>query len=249
MTETAKQALVVNTYSDPTVLGGAAGAHAAEVIISALKRKPLVRLMLAAAPSQEETLKTLVSIPGIDWSRVECFHMDDYLGLPSDAPQGFGNWLKRVVFTTVTPNAFHRINPANEPHAEAERYGRTMGTAPFDVVLCGLGVNGHLAFNDPPADFTDPHAARMIELDAVSRQQQVNEGHFPSFADVPAYAITATIPRLLNSECMIASVPGQAKRAAVADTLNQPISGDHPGTALRLHNNSHLYLDTESDPR
>lgn len=247
--KTSSQELVVNTYPDPEALGQAAGRQAAEVLIVALARRETVRLMLAAAPSQEATLTILVSIPGIDWSRVECFHMDDYLGLATDAPQGFGNWLNRVVFTAVTPREFHRIDPANDPHEEAERYARVMGDEPFDLVLCGLGVNGHLAFNDPPADFADPHAARMIELDPVSRQQQVDEGHFRSFDDVPAYAITATIPRLLNSDCVIASVPGRAKREAVADTLDQQISGVHPGTALRLHANSHLYLDTESDPR
>jgi glucosamine-6-phosphate deaminase len=175
--------------------------------------------------------------------------MDDYLGLPLDAPQGFGNWLDRVVFTTVTPRAFHRINPAGDPDGEADRYAQVMGDEPFDLVLCGLGVNGHLAFNDPPADFDDTRTARTVELDAVSRQQQVDEGHFRTFEDVPASAITVTIPRLLNADFVIASVPGLAKREAVADTLSQPISGAHPGTALRLHPNSYLYLDKESDPR
>jgi glucosamine-6-phosphate deaminase len=246
---TTSQELVVATYADPEALGRAAGRHAAEVLIDALARKETVRLMLAAAPSQEATLTTLINSPGIDWARVECFHMDDYLGLPLDAPQGFGNWLDRVVFTTVTPRAFHRINPAGDPDSEADRYAHVMGDEAFDLVLCGLGVNGHLAFNDPPADFDDARTARTIELDAVSRQQQVDEGHFPTFEDVPASAITATIPRLLNADFVIASVPGLVKREAVADTLSQPISGAHPGTALRLHANSYLYLDKESDPR
>jgi glucosamine-6-phosphate deaminase len=241
--------LVVSTYTNPEALGHAAGRHAAEVLIAALARKETVRLMLAAAPSQEATLTNLVGLPGIDWSRVECFHMDDYLGLPADAPQGFGNWLNRVVFTAVTPRTFHRIDPANDPDEEADRYAGVMGDEPFDLVLCGLGVNGHLAFNDPPADFADVREARRIELDAVSRQQQVDEGHFRTFADVPAYAITVTIPRLLNADCLIASVPGRAKREAVANTLGQPIGGEYPGTALRLHPNTHVYLDKESDPR
>jgi glucosamine-6-phosphate deaminase len=241
--------LTVSTYANREALGHAAGRQAAQVLIDALARAQTARLMLAAAPSQEATLTTLVGLPGIDWSRVECFHMDDYLGLPTDAPQGFGNWLNRVVFTAVTPRAFHRIDPANAPDEEADRYARVMGDEPFDLVLCGLGVNGHLAFNDPPADFAGVPAARMIELDAVSRQQQVDEGHFRTFEDVPAHAITVTIPRLLNADCLIASVPGRAKRIAVADTLGRPIGGEYPGTALRLHPNTHLYLDKESDPR
>lgn len=246
---TAHHELVVSTFPDKEALGRAAGRQAADVLIDALTRKETVRLMFAAAPSQQTTLTALVAFPGIDWSRVECFHMDDYLGLPLDAPQGFGNWLNRVVFQAVTPREFHRINSVDDPLREAERYARVMGDEPFDLVLCGLGVNGHLAFNDPPADFADPQATRVIELDGVSRQQQVDEGHFPGLGDVPAHAITATIPRLLNADCIIASVPGSAKRAAVLDTLTQPVSGAHPGTALRLHANSYLYLDTESDPR
>lgn len=249
MTLTPSRELIVTAHPDPAGLGEAAGALAAKVLIDALSQKKTVRLMLAAAPSQEATLTTLVAVAGVDWSRVECFHMDDYLGLPADASQGFGNWLERIVFASVTPRAFHRIDPSNDPSAEADRYGQVMGDEPFDLVLCGLGVNGHLAFNDPPADFTDPQRARLVELDAASRQQQVDEGHFRSFDEVPASAITVTIPRLLNSECMIASVPGRVKRQAVTDTLYEPISGAHPGTALRLHPNSHLYLDRESDPR
>lgn len=249
MTSPSIQDMTVRAYADPATLGRAAGMHAAEVLIRALKNKENVRLMLAAAPSQELTLATLMATSGIDWSRIECFHMDDYLGLPVDAPQGFGNWLERVVFTRVAPRAFHRINPAGDPQEEASRYGLVMGGGSFDLVLCGLGVNNHLAFNDPPADFYDTQAARVIELDEISRRQQVDEGHFGTIQEVPLNAITVTIPRLLNSECIIASVPSRAKRAAAADTLDRPISGAHPGTALRMHTNSHLYLDADSDPR
>jgi glucosamine-6-phosphate deaminase len=124
-----------------------------------------------------------------------------------------------------------------------------MGEEPFDVVLLGLGVNGHLAFNDPPADLEDPDAAKVITLDRVSRQQQVDEGLFDRFDDVPEQAITVTIPRLLNAVEIVGSVSGKAKRNAVADTLNQPVSGEHPGTALRTHPNVALYLDAEADPR
>lgn len=241
--------LDVRTYEDAATLGDAAGRQAAEVLANALSHKKTARLMLAAAPSQHATLSTLVTSPAIDWSRVECFHMDDYLGLAADAPQGFANWLQRVVFDSVQAKEFHRIDPFNVPFDEAARYGRLMGDEPFDLVLCGLGVNGHLAFNDPPANFNDPEVTRLIELDRVSRQQQVDEGHFARIDDVPVQAITATVPRLLNTDCIIASVPGIAKRAAVADTLNRPVGGEYPGTALKTHPNAYLYLDKESDPR
>lgn len=124
-----------------------------------------------------------------------------------------------------------------------------MGEEPFDVTLCGLGVNGHLAFNDPPADFADPLTARVVELDQVSRQQQLDEGHFPSLDAVPVHAITVTIPRLLSARRIVASVPTAAKRQAEEDTVSQPISGAHPGTALRTHHDAHLFIDAEADPR
>lgn len=244
-----KLELNVRTFEDASTLGRAAGKHAADVLIHVLSRKSSARLMLAAAPSQYATLTTLTAASGVDWSRVECFHMDDYLGLAPNATQGFANWLQRVVFNSVQPKKFHRIDPSNKPLDEAARYGRVMGHEPFDLVLCGLGVNGHLAFNDPPANLDDREAARLIALDRISRQQQVDEGHFARIDEVPIQAITATIPRLLNASCVIASVPGSAKLNAVADTLNRPVSGHHPGTALKTHPNAYLYLDKESDPR
>ncbi|WP_248758350.1 6-phosphogluconolactonase [Pseudarthrobacter sp. SSS035] len=241
--------LTVRAYPTREDLGKAAGEHAAQIIADAIAANGTARVMLAAAPSQQATLATLIADPGVDWSRVECFHMDDYVGLSPDAPQGFGNWLQRLVFSSVSAKDFHRMNTAGDPTQGAEDYARIMGSAPFDLVLCGLGVNGHLAFNDPPADFNDQKAARVIELDDVSRQQQVDEGHFERLEDVPTQAVTVTIPRLVNAAVIIASVPGRAKRQAVADTLGMPVTGEHPGTILRTHPGASLYLDKESDPR
>jgi glucosamine-6-phosphate deaminase len=230
----------VEVRSDRTALGKAAGAHAARVLVQALAERRIARLMLAAAPSQSVTLKELAGHHEVDFSRVECFHMDEYLGLPPDAPQAFGGWLERHFLAGLNVKAFHGIS---------DRYAAVMGTEPFDLLLCGLGVNGHLAFNDPPARFDDPEPVRVVELDQTSRQQQVDEGHFPAIADVPTHALTVTIPRLLNARTVIASVPGAAKRQAVQDTLNQPIDGRWPGTALRTHSNAHLYVDADSRPR
>lgn len=241
--------LAVRAYSTKEELGKAAGGHAAQIIADAIAANGMARVMFAAAPSQEATLSTLVADARVDWSRVECFHMDDYIGLSPDAPQGFGNWLQRLVFASVSAKDFHRINTAGDATQGAEDYARVMGSTPFDLVLCGLGVNGHLAFNDPPADFNDQKAARVIELDDVSRQQQVDEGHFERLDNVPKQAVTVTIPRLLNAAAIIASVPGTAKKQAVADTLSMPVTGAHPGTILRTHPEASLYLDSESDPR
>jgi glucosamine-6-phosphate deaminase len=217
-------------------------------IRQAIARSGRARVMLAAAPSQAETLAALAIEPGIDWSRVVCFHMDEYVGLPAGAPQGFANWLRSAFLDKVPQATFYPVDPGAHPDEAARRYERLMGEEPFDLVLLALGVNGHLAFNDPPADFDDPRAAKVVALDETSRRQQVDEGNFPSMSDVPTHAVTVTIPRLLNAGDLIASVPGSAKRQAVLDTLTQPIGPDFPGTALRTHTRVQLFLDVESDP-
>ncbi len=228
-----------------TAMGQRAGTHAARVLREALGEKERVRVMLAAAPSQSATLAMLAAADGIDWSRVDLFHMDEYVGLAPDAPQGFATWLGENFVRHVPGATFHLIDPVADPG----RYAAVLGDEPFDLVLLGLGVNGHLAFNDPPADFDDAQAVRLVALDETSRRQQVDEGHFPTLADVPATAVTVTIPRLLNAVTVIASVPGAAKRTAVAQTLREPIGPMHPGTALRTHPDVTLYVDAEADPR
>ncbi|PWD51634.1 glucosamine-6-phosphate deaminase [Serinibacter arcticus] len=241
--------LHVRTLPDAATLGEAAAAVAADRLRTAVSERGGARVMLAAAPSQAATLRALAQGYDIAWDRVEAFHMDDYVGLAPDAPQGFGAWLQRHLLDAVPIGRFHRIDVSAPPEEAAAAYRGAMGTAPFDVVLCGLGVNGHLAFNDPPADLADPLTARVVELDRTSRQQQVDEGHFPDLSAVPPQAVTVTIPRLLNARTLVVSVPTAAKRQAVRDTLEEPISGDHPGTALRTHPDAHLFLDPEADPR
>jgi glucosamine-6-phosphate deaminase len=233
----------------PRDLGRRAGAHAARVLVETIATRGRARLMLAAAPSQHETLAALAAADGIDWSRVELFHLDDYVGLAADAPQGFANWLRAHFVDHVPAASFHPIEAGGDAAAGAATYAQLMGDAAFDLVLLGIGVNGHLAFNDPPADLDDPLGARVIALDPISRQQQVDEGHFPTIVDVPAQAVTVTIPRLLNAHVVIASVPGAAKRTAVADALSQPVGPVHPATALRTHPAATLYLDRAADPR
>lgn len=249
MTSIIDHSPVTSVFASRRELGIKAANHASAVLRAAIRDIGRARVMLAAAPSQAETLAALINEPGVDWSKVECFHMDDYVGLDSGAPQGFANWLQAAFFDHVPGARFHRIDPSGDAESEASRYESVMGGEPFDLVLLGLGVNGHLAFNDPPADLADPRGAKVVTLDDVSRQQQVDEGHFASFDDVPATAISVTIPRLLNATEIIASVPGAEKRNAVIETLDLPISGDHPGTALRTHPRVALYLDAESDPR
>jgi glucosamine-6-phosphate deaminase len=249
MTHVPTSAPAVSVHPSRAALGAAAGALAGRHLRAVLHEQERASVMLAAAPSQSATLDALTDEPDVDWSRVDCFHMDDYLGLAPDAPQGFGAWLQREFVDRVPRVTFHRMEVGGDPEEAARAYARVMPDGPFDLVLLGLGVNGHLAFNDPPADFDDPADTRVVTLDAVSRRQQVDEGHFPTVDDVPQRAITVTIPRLLRARHVIASVPGEAKRAAVAATLTAPIGPDHPGTALRTHPDVALFLDTESAPR
>ncbi|MFF0343921.1 6-phosphogluconolactonase [Kribbella sp. NPDC004875] len=241
---TVEHAPRTSTYPSREDLGRAAATAAAEAIRTAIAETGRARIMLAAAPSQSATLAALATAPDLDWSRVECFHMDEYVGLSPEASQSFRNWLHRSFLDKVPQATFHPLSPEDGPDA----YATLMGDEPFDLVLFGLGVNGHLAFNDPPADFDDPQAAKVVALDETSRRQQVDEGNFPELSDVPTHAVTVTIPRLLNARALIGSVPGSVKRQAVCDSLNQPISPDYPGTALRTHPHVQLFLDTESAP-
>jgi len=239
---TVEHAPRTSTYPSREELGRAAAGAAAEQIRRAIATTRRARIMLAAAPSQAATLAALAVEPDLDWSRVECFHMDEYVDLSPDAPQSFRNWLHRNFLDQVPQATFHPLAPEAGP----DSYADLMGDEPFDLVLFGLGVNGHLAFNDPPADFDDPRAVKVVALDETSRRQQVDEGNFAAMDDVPTHAVTVTIPRLLNAHALIGSVPGSVKRQAVRDSLTQPISPDYPGTALRTHADVQLFLDTES---
>ena len=178
------------------------GVAAARDVAAAMREKiaagRLVRMIFAAAPSQQDMLDALIREGGVDWSRVVAFHMDDYIGLPSSAPQLFANWLKERLFDRVKLGATHLIDASGDPDRAALRYAELLNDAPIDIVCLGIGVNGHLAFNDPPvADLNDPLDVKIVELDDICRQQQVDDGCFPGFSDVPQTAITLTIPRLL----------------------------------------------------
>jgi glucosamine-6-phosphate deaminase len=208
-----------------------------------------VRMIFAAAPSQGDMIEALIAEPAIDWHRVTAFHMDEYIDLPAGAPQRFATWLGQRLFHRVPFAAIHPILPEPDPRIVAARYAALLEEAPIDMVCLGIGVNGHIAFNDPPvADFADPLDVKIVELDAVCRQQQVDDGCFADLAAVPERALTLTVPRLLRAEKLFCVVPGTHKRAAVRRTLHGPVSTDCPASVLRRHKGCILYLDAESDP-
>lgn len=229
------------------------GRGAADEIISALRerlsRQARVRMVFAAAPSQASTLAALRDASDIDWPRVTAFHMDEYIGLPAGAPQRFGMWLRSHLFDALPFGKVHLMQPGVDPQEEASRYARLMAEAAIDFVCLGIGVNGHIAFNDPPvADFDDPIDVKAVELDDVCRQQQVDDDCFPTFAAVPTHALTLTVPRLMRADRLFCIVPGAAKRWAVEQSLRGPVSTSCPASILRRHPNCAFYLDQESDP-
>ncbi|ULL18283.1 glucosamine-6-phosphate deaminase [Paenibacillus sp. H1-7] len=244
---TAVDRLRVQIYENRQQMGNAAGSHVAGKMKELLSTKSRIRMVFAAAPSQNEFLQTLKSSEGIDWSRVTVFHMDEYIGLSLDAPQRFGTFLCERLFDEVKPGEVHLIDSSGNIDEECLRYAGLLGEAPIDIVCLGIGENGHIAFNDPPvADFNDPMLVKSVELDLPCRQQQVNDGCFATLQDVPTHALTLTIPALCSGAHLYCMVPGKTKTAAVRRTLNGSISTECPSTVLRTHPDCTLYVDTDS---
>jgi glucosamine-6-phosphate deaminase len=227
-------------------MGARAAADIASEIRALLAKQEGVRIMFAAAPSQSEMLRFLTHSSGVEWPRVTGFHMDEYLDLAVDAPQRFGTWLCRTIFDHQPFGAVHLIEAGDDPNQIASDYAVKLNAAPIDIVCCGVGVNGHLAFNDPPADFSDPRTVKVVALDERSRQQQVDDKCFASIQNVPTHAVTVTIPALLAARTIFCTVPGPQKNRAIRNMLEQPITSLCPATALRLHPRCTLYLDHES---
>jgi glucosamine-6-phosphate deaminase len=228
-------------------LGEAAAQAVAATIQQLLTTQQLVNIVFAAAPSQNEFLAALIQKP-VDWNRIVAFHMDEYLGLGTNAPQSFGQYLREHLFDKVPFKAVHFFNgAAADPEAECRRYAELLQTHPTDIVCMGIGENTHLAFNDPPvADFNDPRTVKIVTLDKDCRQQQVNDGCFPTLDAVPAQALTITIPGLMAARYCFAMVPGERKAQAVFHTFNSPVTERYPSTILTKHSAAQIYLDRAS---
>lgn len=241
-----------SVHPDPAGAGAAAGQAVGEYLRALLRTQHQVRVVFAAAPSQDGMLDTLSRERGIDWSRVWAMHMDEYVGLAIGSPESFSGYLCEHLFDAVRPGRVDLIDGLAEPVAEAHRYGALITAAPIDLVCFGIGENGHLAFNEPhdggdPATAASngipPAAVRIVGLTEVSRLQQIHDGCFEELADVPKRALTVTIPALVSARRMIGVVVGGHKAAAVARTLHGSIDGSCPATAIRHHADCDLFLD------
>ena len=236
-----KDLLAWRAYSDRESMGLAAASYCEGLIRALLTQKAELRMIFAAAPSQNEVLWHLAHSPNIPWERIHAFHMDEYVGLDPAAPQGFGNFLRDRLFGLVPFKSVHYLK-------EPESYAAALNEAPIDICCLGIGENGHIAFNDPwVADFNDPKTVKVVELDQVCRQQQVNDGCFATLADVPTHAMTLTIPTLFRCAHLVCTVPAATKRDAVTRLLTETeISEKLPCGIMRRHASAALLLDSES---
>jgi glucosamine-6-phosphate deaminase len=247
MTTTTVDRLQVQVYESRAAMGKAAAGHVAALLRTLLAGQDSVRMVFASAPSQNEFLAALATEPAVAWGRVTAFHMDEYLGMPVDAPQSFGRFIREHLLDRVHVGNAHYVDGTAEPDDECRRYAGLLAEAPIDIVCLGIGENGHIAFNDPPyANFDDPRLVKVVELDDRSRHQQVHDGCFPTFDAVPRLALTMTIPALMGGRHLSAVVPAPSKAEAVRATLTGPVTDTCPASVMRRHPQAVLFLDPDS---
>lgn len=230
------------------MMGKTAAKAIAKELIALGKTKDTIRVMFAAAPSQNTTLAALLEEKNVPWEKIEAFHMDEYVGISPKQSQSFRNFLNVAIFEKKPFKAVHLI-PADAPDTvkAAADYEALLREKPLDMVVLGIGENGHIAFNDPPfSKFDDEHYTRIIDMAERSRIQQVNDGCFAKLDDVPKSAITVTIPAFRAAGALHCVVPNNRKAQAVKDTLQGPITESCPASILRTHDNATLYIDAES---
>ncbi|HMC26970.1 MAG TPA: glucosamine-6-phosphate deaminase [Verrucomicrobiae bacterium] len=240
--------LPVRVYASQGELARDVAQIARTYLLDVLAKQGSAAVILATGNSQIEFLEALIALGGFDWSKITLFHMDEYLGITADHPASFRRYMRERVELRVHPRTFHYIaGDAPLPLDECERYTKLLQAQPIDLCCLGIGENGHIAFNDPPvANFQDPHRVKLVQLDEPCRQQQVNEGHFPTLAAVPQYAFTLTIPMLCSAKRMLCVAPEKRKASAVRDATRGPISTKCPASWLRRQSHATLFLDADS---
>ncbi len=234
----------VNVFADKHKLGQAAARFSAQKIRDAIDHYKTARVIFATGASQFEFLQALVE-EDLAWENVQAFHLDEYVNLPINHPASFRKYLKERLFDIVKPAEVHYLNTdADNLEAECGRYSQLLEEGDIHIACIGIGENGHIAFNDPPvADFNDPNAVKIVELDEACRKQQYGEGWFDTMEAVPTHALTLTVPSIMHAQCISCVVPDERKSEAVYNALNGPVETTCPASILRTHQNAYLWLD------
>lgn len=238
--------MVVRVFEERNSLGQAAAAQAATALRDAIAKRGRARVVAASAASQFEFLEALTATPGIDWKRVELFHLDEYIGLPMSHPASFCKFLQERLIGKTGITEHHLLNGEEDPAEVIRRTNAAISAVPIDISFVGIGENGHLAFNDPPADFETEEPYIVVSLDEACRQQQVGEGWFKDLAAVPKRAISMSVRQVLKAKEIVAVVPGPKKAQAIKKCFDSQISPMAPASMLRTHANAMIYLDRES---
>lgn len=233
----------IRIYPDRPQAAAAAAAHAAQIIRDAIAAHGEARIIAATGASQIEFVDALVKAPDLDWAKVEMYHLDEYIGIDIEHPASFRRYLLDRLIIPAGIQRYHLLDGEADPQQTCDDVGASLAAKPIDVAFAGIGENGHIAFNDPPADFeaTDPYL--VVDLDDACRNQQLGEGWFPTFDDVPRQAITLSAQQLLKAKAVITLVPDERKAAATQRCLEGPISPEAPASILRRHPGNHFYLD------
>jgi glucosamine-6-phosphate deaminase len=238
----------IKTYSTKQTMGIAAAQKAAEILKDAIDKKGKATFVIATGASQFEFLESLVQIDSTDWSKTTMFHLDEYAGLPEDHPASFRKYLKERFISKVHPGNIYLIEgDAKNLEQECDRLNKIINQKEIDVSFVGIGENGHLAFNDPPADFDTEKSYIVVQLDEACRKQQLGEGWFKSLDDVPKKAISMSIKQIMKSKNIICTVPDRRKAEAVKNCFKgDEISPDYPASILKKHDNCFVFLDDQS---
>ena len=238
--------MIIKVFKDKLSLANAAAEQAARHIRDAISTNGSARIIAATGASQLEFLDALTAAPDVDWKQVEMFHLDEYIGLPLSHPASFRNYLFKRLINKVGIAHYHLLDGESDPASVARTVGAELAGSPVDVAFVGIGENGHLAFNDPPADFHTEEPYLIVELDEDCRWQQLGEGWFKSLPEVPQQAISMSVRQILKAHEIICIVPDARKARAVAACFEGGISANAPASILRSHPGTTIYLDNDS---
>ncbi len=238
--------MILKVFPSKIQLAEAAASHAADIIEQSIAENGNARIIAATGASQFDFLQSLIGRTGLDWKRVEMFHLDEYLGLPVSHPASFRKYLRERLIEPTGIENYHLIDSESDPIETCRRTGEALNSARIDVAFAGIGENGHLAFNDPPADFDIEDAYLVVNLDEACRRQQLGEGWFANLDEVPKRAISMSVQQLLRAREIICVVPDVRKAEAVKNCLEREISPLFPASILRRHEKTTVYLDSES---